>query len=169
MDELWSQLPDELGGSQDTLVVLGAEPALPLPTPLFCAGGSGIVPLQDQLCMPPGLSVGDGALVVYSDGSLLGSGSPDCQGGAGFVVLEGDKPLWEVAVKLGGWMSSTKMEVYACMAALTILPVSQPVQIFTDSQGSLLGSNPLLLIVFYTPSGSCFAIGSIGNGVLCNR
>ena len=105
----------------------------------LCVDGSEVIPLQDQLCVPPILSVGDSTLVVYSDGSLLGSGSPDCQGGAGFVVLEGDKPLWEVAVKLGGWMSSTKMEVYACMAALTVLPGSQPVQIFTDSQGLIAG------------------------------
>ena len=120
-------------------MVLGAEPTLPLPLPLLCVGSSKEVPLQDQLCMPPALGVGDSALVVYSDGSLQQSGSPGCQGGAGFVVLEGDKPLWEVAVKLGGWMSSTKMEVYACMAALTVLPVSRPVQIFTDSQGLIAG------------------------------
>ena len=65
MEKLWSQLPDESRGSQDVLLVLGVEPALPLPLPLLCVEGSEVVPLQDQLCMPPILSVGDSALVVY--------------------------------------------------------------------------------------------------------
>ena len=47
VDMLWSQLPDESGGSQDILVVLGAEPTLPLPLPLLCVDSSEVVPLQD--------------------------------------------------------------------------------------------------------------------------
>ena len=45
----------------------------------------------------------------------------------------------EVSIWLGGWMSSTKAEVYACIAALAALPLAQPVQIHTDSQGLILG------------------------------
>ena len=83
--------------------------------------------------------MGEGTLVIYSDGSLQGAGSSGCCGGAGFVVLDEDKVLWEVAVHVGGWMSSTKMEIYACIAALASLPVSRPVHIFTDSEGLLAG------------------------------
>ena len=59
---------------------------------------------------------------VYSDGSLQGAGSGACCGGAGVAVLDGDKSLWEVGVCIGGWLSSTKTEVYACIMAVASLP-----------------------------------------------
>ena len=40
---------------------------------------------------------------------------------------------------MGGWLSSTKTEVYAYIMALATLPVHQPLQIYTDSQGLLSG------------------------------
>ena len=85
------------------------------------------------------LAIDEEVLVVYSDRSLQGAGSSCCCGGAVFVILDGDKVLWEVAVHVGGWMSSTKMEIYACIATLASLPVARPVHIFTDSQGLLAG------------------------------
>ena len=36
-------------------------------------------------------------------------------------------------------MSSTKAEVYACIAALAALPLDQQVQVYTDSQGLMSG------------------------------
>ena len=82
---------------------------------------------------------GDSSLTVYSDGSLQGSGSDGCCGGAGMAVLDGDKSLWEVAICVGGWLSSTKTEIYACIMALVSLPQHCPIQIFTDSQGLISG------------------------------
>ena len=53
--------------------------------------------------------------------------------------MSGDRPLQEVAIQLGGWVASTKTEVYACITALTALPPSQAVHIYTDSQGLMVG------------------------------
>ena len=68
------------------------------------------------------LTTGAGYLAVYSDGSLQGAGSAACCGGAGVAVLDGDRSLWELGVRIGGWLSSTKTEIYACIMALAMLP-----------------------------------------------
>ena len=78
-------------------------------------------------------------MTVYTDGSLQGAGSQSCQAGAGVVVFDGEKPLVEIAVQLSGWVSSTKAEIYGCIAALAALPMSCPLQIYTDSQGLIAG------------------------------
>lgn len=112
---------------------------LPYPLSPFCVSSHGDSPWLELLPVPLALAVGKGSLVVYSDGSLQETGSATCHGGTGFMVLDGDRSLWEVALHLGGWMSSTKMEIYVHIAALASLPVSYPVQIFTDSQGLIYG------------------------------
>ena len=53
--------------------------------------------------------------------------------------MDGDRSVCEVAMQLGGWMSSTKAEIYACIAALAALPLNQQVQVHTDSQGLISG------------------------------
>ena len=110
------------------------------PDDTVSAATEGIASTVGGIFQAPPLLVADGSsLVVYSDGSLQGSGSDGCCGGAGIAVLDGDKSLWEVAVCVGGWLSSTKTEIYACIMALVSLPQHYPIQIFTDSQGLMSG------------------------------
>ena len=125
----WQQLPG--GGSS----MLDSQPDAPISatTQEFAS------PVEGIFWAPPSLIAGNSSLTVYSDGSLQGSGSGGCCGGAGMAVLDGDKSLWEVAICVGGWLSSTKTEIYACIMALVSLPQHHPIQIFTDSQGLISG------------------------------
>ena len=139
VEGLWAQLPDVV----EELPELPAEPTyspeLPLPLSLLCAVADRAAPVWSQLQGLAAVGCDTGIMTVYTDGSLQGAGSMGCCGGAGVVVLDGDKPLQEVAVQLRGWLSSTKAEIYACIAALVMFPPSQPVQVYTDSQGLISG------------------------------
>ena len=125
----WQQLP---GGVRS---MLDSEPD----APIAATTGEFASPVEGVFCVPQSLMADDSSLTVYSDGSLQGSGSDRCCGGAGMAVLDGDKSLWEVAIRVGGWLSSTKTEIYACIMALVSLPQHRPIQIFTDSQGLISG------------------------------
>ena len=74
-----------------------------------------------------------GELIVYTDGSLLGPGTDGCQAGSGIVVFDGGEIVGEAAVQIAGWRSSTKAEVYGCLAALAALPSECLAQVFTVS------------------------------------
>ena len=143
LDELWHNLPDVSEEGSDLGV--GFEPpqlpclALQAPLALLCTGVNSADPVWSSLQAPLSIQDTAGDLTVYSDGSLQGSGSSQSCGGAEFVVLDGDKSLWEVAVHVGGWLSSTKAEVYACIMAMASLPVDQALKIYTDSQGLIAG------------------------------
>ena len=128
-----------LQGLQDPAVILPAISALSLPLSLLCADADRMSPVWDKLQDLSEVHTRTGGLVVYTDGSLQRAGSAECCSGAGVVVMDGDRTACEVAIQLGGWMSSTKAEVYACIAALAALPLSQEVQVYTDSQGLMSG------------------------------
>ena len=100
---------------------------------------------------PLSLLVDSSSLTVYTDGSFQGSGSAASCGGAGVAVLEGDKSLWEASVCIGGWLSSTKAEVYACIVALASLPKHWPLQIFTDSQSLIYGFQSFVAQAYLQP------------------
>jgi hypothetical protein len=162
VSHLWSQLPDEPGECDDvTLVqgtgsqqpqqplgkgegigphaVLSASPALSPLLALICPGPDSSSSAWLQLQGLSEMELQPGSLAVYTDGSLQAAGSTGCSGGAGVVVMVEDKSIYELGVQLGGWMSSTKSEIYACIAALAAVPPSQAVHIYTDSQGLLAG------------------------------
>ena len=139
LELLWQGLPDVADDALRLLVVPPPGPSLTTPTAMLCLGSDTGDPAWRVLQAPSSLMAGVDGLTVYSDGSLQGSGSVACCGGAGIAVLEEDKSLWEVAVQVGGWLSSTKTEVYACIMALATLPQHRPLQIFTDSQGLITG------------------------------
>ena len=145
LDELWQQLPDV---DADGLVVDSERSPTPPPPPsprlqaplaLLGSGASNADPVWSTLQAPEYLGEEAGGLTVFSDGSVQGAGQPGCHGGAGLAVINHEKSLWEVAVRVGGWLSSTKTEVYACIMALATLPVHQPLQLYTDSQCLLSG------------------------------
>ena len=139
IEQLWSQLPEVVEEELVIGQVPAAVPVLPHSLSLLCMNASSAAPVLNQVQGLPMTEGGEQELVVYTDGSVKGLGSAECCGGAGVVVLDGDRSMGEVAVRLGGWMSSTKAEVYACITALAALPVSQPVHIHTDSQGLIAG------------------------------
>jgi hypothetical protein len=148
LDELWQQLPDADADTDRLVVDSERSPTPPPPPPfprlqaplaLLCSGASNNDPVWGTLQAPGYLNEEAGGLTVFSDGSVQGSGQPGCHGGSGLAVLNLEKSLWEVAVYVGGWLSSTKTEVYACIMALATLPVHQSLQIYTDSQGLLSG------------------------------
>ena len=159
---LWAQLPEEPGGSEspsldevplqcmpqqyemqggESITMDGVPAPVTLPSllSLICPSSMGSAPAWLQLKRFTVLTVNTDSPAVYTDGSFQGAGSVGCCSGAGVVVMEGDRPLQEVAIQLGGWAASTKAEVYACIAALAALPPLQAVHIHTDSQGLIVG------------------------------
>jgi ribonuclease HI len=139
IDRLWRQLPDIVEEVLDCNVEMPVLPTLHPVLSVLCDQGGIVAPIWNQLQDLQDLEYTAKGLTVYTDGSLQGAGSQSCQAGAGFVVFDGEKPLVEIAIQLSGWVSSTKAEIYGCMAALVALPTSCPLQICTDSQGLIAG------------------------------
>ena len=141
LELLWQQLPDEAeGASNEQALVLasaGSEQSVQAQVVHFGVGvdNSGLSLPQ----VPMILVTGDDCLSVYSDGSLQGAHSKVCCSGAGVAVLKGGESLWEVGVRIDGWLSSTKAELYACALAMIMLPQHWPLKIYTDSQGLISG------------------------------
>ena len=98
VEELWSQLPDVLDEPQAMLAVPAIVSALSLPLSILCADASHDAPVWNQLQGSVVLEAMAGCLTVYTDGSLQGSGTAACCSGVGMVVLDRDRPVWEVAV-----------------------------------------------------------------------
>ena len=143
LDEMLHCQPDmmeegsdlEVGCMPPSLPSLAWQPSLAL----LCSGGCSTDPVWGSLQATLPLHRAAEELTVYSDGSLQRSGSSQSCGDPGFVVLDGVEPLWEVAVHVDGWLSSTKTEVYTCIMALASLPSCKPLKIHTDSQGLIAG------------------------------
>ena len=151
LELLWQGLPDVADDAPRPLVVPTPGPSLTTPTAMLCLGSDTGDPAWSILQAPSSLMTGVDSLTVYSDGSLQGSGSVACCGGAGIAVLDEDKSLWEVGVHVGGWLSSTKTEVYACIMALATLPQHFPLQIFIDSQSLISGFHSYVVQVHLQP------------------
>ena len=124
IEQLWSQLPEVVEEELVTGKVPAAVPVLPHSLSLLCMNASSAAPVLNQVQGILMTESSEQELVVYTDGSVKGLVSAECCGGAGVVVLDGDRSMGEVSVRLGGWMSSTKAEVNTCITALAALPVS---------------------------------------------
>ena len=119
---LWQHLPDDIDEIPSQQVVALDSPRQVVQALVLCPDTAADDSVLGISPAPMVLTAGAGYLAVYSDGSLQGAGSGACCGGAGVAVLDGDRLLWELGVHIGGWLSSMKTEVYACIMALRMLP-----------------------------------------------
>ena len=90
-------------------------------------------------------------LSVYSDGSLQGAGSGCVVVVLGLLFLMETKSLWEVGVRIGGWLSSTKTECMLCIMAMHTAAPTSPLKIYTDSQGLISGFHSFVTGVHLQP------------------
>ncbi|EXX58326.1 ribonuclease H-like domain-containing protein [Rhizophagus irregularis DAOM 181602=DAOM 197198] len=86
----------------------------------------------------------DNHYCFYTDGSLINLGTPDVSMGWSWVqVLDGAGFFQSIAAHAHGiihnWPSSTRAEIAAIHAALTVTPPSSTVTIYTDSQSAIDG------------------------------
>ncbi|PKB92930.1 hypothetical protein RhiirA5_442883, partial [Rhizophagus irregularis] len=89
------------------------------------------------LATPP-----DNHYCFYTDGSLINLGTPDISMGWSWVqVLDGAGFFQSIAAHAHGiihnWPSSTRAEIAAVHAALTVTPPFSTVTIHTDSQSAI--------------------------------
>ncbi|KAG9305670.1 hypothetical protein G9A89_022592 [Geosiphon pyriformis] len=74
------------------------------------------------------------SVTVYTDGSVKGLDSLNAHGGAATYFLDANV---SIGVKIDGLLSLTLVELQVIALALECVPVSQSVNLFTDSQASL--------------------------------
>ncbi|GBC18141.2 RNA-directed DNA polymerase from mobile element jockey-like [Rhizophagus irregularis DAOM 181602=DAOM 197198] len=113
---------------------------LPSPSPLPSLGSAAPLAFAaSPLATPP-----DNHYCFYTDGSLINLGTPDVSMGWSWVqVLDGAGFFQSIAAYAHGiihnWPSSTRAEIAAIHAALTVTPPSSTVTIHTDSQSAIDG------------------------------
>ena len=106
---------------------------------IFPAFAAAIAFANSPLATPP-----DNHYIFYTDGFLVNLGSPDVSMGWSWVqVLDGAGFFQSIAAYAHGiirnWPSSTRAEVAAIHAVLTVVPPSAKVTICTDSQSAIDG------------------------------
>ncbi|GET66519.1 RNA-directed DNA polymerase from mobile element jockey-like [Rhizophagus irregularis DAOM 181602=DAOM 197198] len=120
--------------SQENVVIL------PSPSPSPSLGSTASLAFAaSPLATPP-----DNHYCFYTDGSLINLGTPDVSMGWSWVqVLDGAGFFQSIAAHAHGiihnWPSSTRAEIAAIHAALTVTPLSSTVTIHTDSQSAIDG------------------------------
>ncbi|GET55807.1 hypothetical protein GLOIN_2v1783661 [Rhizophagus irregularis DAOM 181602=DAOM 197198] len=113
---------------------------LPSPSPLPSLGSAAPLAFAaSPLATPP-----DNHHCFYTDGSLINLGTPDVSMGWSWVqVLDGAGFFQSIAAHAHGiihnWPSSTRAEIAAIHAALTVTPPFSTVTIHTDSQSAIEG------------------------------
>ncbi|GBC33790.2 RNA-directed DNA polymerase from mobile element jockey-like [Rhizophagus irregularis DAOM 181602=DAOM 197198] len=113
---------------------------LPSPSPPPSLGSAAPLAFAaSPLATPP-----DNHYCFYTDGSLINLGTPDVSMGWSWVqVLDGAGFFQSIAAHAHGiihnWPSSTRAEIAAIHAALTVTPPSSTVTIHTDSQSAIDG------------------------------
>ncbi|GET55575.1 ribonuclease H-like domain-containing protein [Rhizophagus irregularis DAOM 181602=DAOM 197198] len=113
---------------------------LPSPSPPPSLGSAAPLAFAaSPLATPP-----DNHYCFYTDGSLINLGIPDVSMGWSWVqVLDGAGFFQSIAAFAHGvihnWPSSTRAEIAAIHAALTVTPPSSTVTIHTDSQSAIDG------------------------------
>ncbi|GET60045.1 RNA-directed DNA polymerase from mobile element jockey-like [Rhizophagus irregularis DAOM 181602=DAOM 197198] len=113
---------------------------LPSPSPSPSLGSAASLAFAaSPLATPP-----DNHYCFYTDGSLINLGTPDVSMGWSWVqVLDGAGFFQSIAAHAHGifhnWPSSTRAEIAAIHAALTVTPPSSTVTIHTDSQSAIDG------------------------------
>ncbi|GET64519.1 ribonuclease H-like domain-containing protein [Rhizophagus irregularis DAOM 181602=DAOM 197198] len=120
--------------SQDAVATLPS----PSPSPLL-GSAAPLAFAASPLATPP-----DNHYCFYTDGSLINLGTPDVSMGWSWVqVLDGAGFFQSVAAHAHGiihnWPSSTRAEIAAIHAALTVTPPSSTVTIHTNSQSAIDG------------------------------
>ncbi|GET52433.1 RNA-directed DNA polymerase from mobile element jockey-like [Rhizophagus irregularis DAOM 181602=DAOM 197198] len=108
----------------------------PSPSPSLGSAAS-LAFAASPLATPP-----DNHYCFYTDGSLINLGTPDVSMGWSWVqVLDGAGFFQSIAAHAHGiihnWPSSTRAEIAAIHAALTVTPSSSTVTIHTDSQSAI--------------------------------
>ncbi|GET54159.1 RNA-directed DNA polymerase from mobile element jockey-like isoform X1 [Rhizophagus irregularis DAOM 181602=DAOM 197198] len=113
---------------------------LPSPSPPPSLGSAAPLAFAvSPLATPP-----DNHYCFYTDGSLINLGTPDVSMGWSWIqVLDGAGFFQSIAAHAHGiihnWPSSTRAEIAAIHAALTVTPPSSTVTIHTDSQSAIDG------------------------------
>ncbi|GET64523.1 RNA-directed DNA polymerase from mobile element jockey-like [Rhizophagus irregularis DAOM 181602=DAOM 197198] len=113
---------------------------LPSPSPPPSSGSAAPLAFAAlPLATPP-----DNHYCFYTDGSLINLGTPDVSMGWSWVqVLDGAGFFQSIAAHAHGiihnWPSSTRAEIAAIHAALTVTPPFSTVTIHTDSQSAING------------------------------
>ncbi|PKB95302.1 hypothetical protein RhiirA5_436969, partial [Rhizophagus irregularis] len=112
----------------------------PLPSsPLSLGSAAPLAFAASLLATPP-----DNHYCFYTDGSLINLGTPDVSMGWSWVqVLDGAGFFQSIAAhahkSIHNWPSSTRAEIAAIHAALTVTPPFSKVTIHTDSQSAIDG------------------------------
>ncbi|EXX67084.1 ribonuclease H-like domain-containing protein [Rhizophagus irregularis DAOM 181602=DAOM 197198] len=109
----------------------------PLPPSLGSAASLAFA--ASLLATPP-----DNHYCFYTDGSLINLGTPNVSMGWSWVqVLDGAGFFQSIAAHAHGifynWPSSTRAEIAAIHATLTVVPPSSTITIYTDSQSAIDG------------------------------
>ncbi|GET56229.1 RNA-directed DNA polymerase from mobile element jockey-like [Rhizophagus irregularis DAOM 181602=DAOM 197198] len=134
---------------------------LPSPSPpSFLGPAAPLAFAASPLATPP-----DNHYCFYTDGSLINLGTPDVSMGWSWVqVLDGAGFFQSIAAHAHGiihnWPSSTRAEIAAIHAALTVTPPFSTVTIHTDSQSAIDG---LRLCATFSYSNTVKVKGHSGN------
>ncbi|GBC11459.1 RNA-directed DNA polymerase from mobile element jockey-like [Rhizophagus irregularis DAOM 181602=DAOM 197198] len=112
---------------------------VPSPTSFPLGSDTSLAFAASLLATPP-----DNHYCFYTDGSLINLGTPDISMGWSWVqVLDGTGFFQSIAAYAYGiihnWPSSTRAEIAAIHAALTVTPPSSKVTIYIDSQSAIDG------------------------------
>ncbi|GET55983.1 ribonuclease H-like domain-containing protein [Rhizophagus irregularis DAOM 181602=DAOM 197198] len=124
---------------------------LPSSSPLPSLGSAAPLAFAaSPLATPP-----DNHYCFYTDGSLINLGTPDVSMGWSWVqVLDGAGFFQSIAAHAHGiihnWPSSTRAEIAAIHAALTVTPPSSTVTIHTDSQSAIDGLRLYATFSYFT-------------------
>ncbi|GET55571.1 RNA-directed DNA polymerase from mobile element jockey-like [Rhizophagus irregularis DAOM 181602=DAOM 197198] len=141
----WADLDESVTSYYGRLDILpnfshGDVVTLPSPSPpSFLGPAAPLAFAASPLATPP-----DNHYCFYTDGSLINLGTPDVSMGWSWVqVLDGAGFFQSIAAHahkiIHNWPSSTRAEIAAIHAALTVTPPFSTVTIHTDSQSAIDG------------------------------
>jgi ribonuclease HI len=71
---------------------------------------------------------------VYIDGSCRGNGGPDSVGGIGVAIFQDNKLVGSLALRMFKPATNNEAEYYGLLRALTLVPKTAEVHIYSDSK-----------------------------------